>query len=78
MRSLPKRWPADMTQGGDLERIAAALERLAPPPPAPTDWLSAPAYIWGGERASAVPVLDALPLGALHGIDAQSRALRDL
>ena len=78
MRSLPKRWPADMTQGGDLERIAAALERLAPPPPAPTDWLSAPAYIWGGERASAVPVLDALPLGTLHGIDAQSRALLDL
>lgn len=75
MRSLPKRWSADMPQVGELERIAAALERLAPPPPPPTDWLSAPAYIWEGERASAVPVLGALPLGALHGIDAQIVAL---
>lgn len=65
-----------MTQGGELERIAAALERLAPPPPPPTDWLGAPAYVWQGERARAVPVLDALPLAALHGIDAQKAALR--
>jgi predicted AAA+ superfamily ATPase len=59
-----------------LERIAAALERLAPPPPPPTDWRAAPAYVWEGERARAVPVLDALPLAALHGIDAQKQALR--
>ena len=63
--------------GEALERIAAALERLAPPPPPPTDWLAAPAYVWEGERARAVPVLDALPLPALHGIDAQKVALRD-
>jgi predicted AAA+ superfamily ATPase len=62
--------------GEALERIAAALERLAPPPLPPTDWLSAPAYVWRGERAHAVPVLDALPLAALHGIDAQKQALR--
>ena len=60
-----------------LERIAAALERLAPPPPAPTDWLAAPAYVWEGERARPEPVLDALPLEALHGIDSQKVALRD-
>lgn len=60
-----------------LERIAAALERLAPPLAAPTDWLAAPAYVWEGEGARAVPVLDALPLAALHGIDAQRRAVRD-
>lgn len=69
-----------MSQGGEgaaLERIAAALERLAPPPPPPTDWLAAPAYLWEGERARAVPVLDALPIGALHGITAQKHALRD-
>ncbi len=77
MRSLSKRWSADMTQGGDLERIAAALERLAPPPPPPTDWMSVPGYVWEGERAQPVPVLDALPLEALHGIDAQRQALRD-
>jgi hypothetical protein len=58
-----------------LERIAAALERLAPPSPPPVDWLSAPAYVWEGDRARAVPVLDALPLYGLHGIDAQKAAL---
>lgn len=60
-----------------LERIAAALERLAPPPPEPTDWLAHPAYVWDGTRARAVPVLDAMPLAALRGIDAQKVALRD-
>jgi predicted AAA+ superfamily ATPase len=59
-----------------LERIAAALERLAPPLSPPTDWLSAPAFLWEGARAHAVPVLDALPLEALHGIDAQKAAMR--
>ena len=59
-----------------LERIAAALERLAPPSPPPTDWLSAPAYVWEGERARSVPALEALPLSNLHGIDAQKTALR--
>jgi hypothetical protein len=61
-----------------LERIAAALERLAPPLAAPTDWLAAPAYVWEGERARPVTVLDALPLEALHGIDAQKVGLRNL
>lgn len=64
-------------EGAALERIAAALERLAPPPPPRTDWLAAPAYVWEGHRAQAVPVLDALPLEALHGIAAQKQALRD-
>lgn len=64
--------------GPALERIAAALERLAPPPPPPTDWLGAPAYVWEGERARAVPVLDALPLAALRGIEAQKVGLRNL
>lgn len=72
-----------MAEGGDaLDRIAAALERLAPPPPPPTDWLAHPAYVWDGTRAQAVPEpdalpLDALPLDALHGIDAQKVALRN-
>jgi uncharacterized protein len=64
-------------EDGALERIAAALERLAPPAPAPTDWLSAPAYVWEGERARAVAEMDALPLAALHGIEAQKVALRN-
>jgi uncharacterized protein len=68
---------SEAREGDALERIAAALERLAPPPVAPTNWLAAPAYVWEGERARAVPVLDALPLGTLHGIDAQKIALRN-
>jgi predicted AAA+ superfamily ATPase len=66
-----------MERGDALERIAAALERLAPPPPQPTDWRTAPAYVWEGERAVAVPVLDALALHSLHGISAQKVALRN-
>lgn len=61
-----------------LERIAAALERLAPAPAPPTDWLAAPAYVWEGERGRSVPVIDALPLSGLHGIEAQKVALRNL
>ncbi|MBI1403933.1 MAG: DUF815 domain-containing protein [Porphyrobacter sp.] len=67
-----------MDERGELARIAAALERLAPLPPPPTDWHAHPAYLWEGERTRAVPVIDALPLEALHGIDAQKVALRDL
>jgi len=73
----PQRWSADMSEGA-LERIAAALERLAPSPPPPTDWLAHPAYVWEGADARAVPVLDALPLDALHGIEAQKVGLRNL
>jgi hypothetical protein len=65
-----------MEHGDALERIAAALERLAPPPAPPTDWLTAPAYVWDGETARAVAVLDAVPLAQLHGIAAQKAALR--
>jgi uncharacterized protein len=59
-----------------LARIAAALERLAPSPPAPADWLSAPAYWWDGAQVVAVPALDALPLARLIGVDAQKSAVR--
>lgn len=69
---------AEMSSGGEVwERIAAALERLAPAPAPPTDWLSDPAYVWEGANARAVAALDALPLDALHGIDAQKVALRN-
>jgi len=67
-----------MADGGEVwDRIAAALDRLAPPPPPPTDWLAHPAYIWEGEQARGVAVLDALPLAQLRGIDAQKVALRN-
>lgn len=58
-----------------LERIASALERLAPPPPPAADWQAAPAYVWMGDRARLVPVLKAPPLDLLRGIDAQRAAV---
>ncbi|WP_073974509.1 DUF815 domain-containing protein [Erythrobacter donghaensis] len=67
-----------MEDGGALERIAAALERLAPVAAPPTDWLALPDIGGMGERARTVPVLDALPLEALHGIEAQKVGLRNL
>ncbi|WP_347302819.1 ATP-binding protein [Croceibacterium sp. TMG7-5b_MA50] len=57
-----------------LKRIAAALERLAPPPPAAADWLDAPAYVWTGAGARAVPQIVAPPLNLLQGIDKQKAA----
>ena len=64
-----------MTQRRDtLERIAAALDRLAPARLPPHDWISAPAYIWDGAQAQTVTHLNALPLDALRGVDAQKSA----
>ena len=61
-----------MTDAGEaLTRIAEALERLATKPAPRTDWLRAPAYVWDGARARAVPKLEAPALDLLRGIDAQ-------
>ena len=60
-----------------LGRIADALERLAPPPPAPTDWLAHPAYIWHGSGARAVVQLEAPPLALICGVDAQKTAVAE-
>ena len=53
-----------------LDRIAAALERLAPPTPAPADLLAHPAYAWsdGGLRPIAA---GAVALDRLVGLDRQ-------
>lgn len=53
-----------------LERIAAALERLAPASLGHADWLAAPAYVWNG-AARPVATLVAPDLALLRGIDAQ-------
>lgn len=54
-----------------LIRIAAALERLSPPPASAADWSQAPAFVWdrGGVRAVERIVAPALDL--LRGIDPQ-------
>lgn len=58
-----------------LSRIAEALERLAPPPPAPDDWRAAPAYVWGAAGARPVARIEAPPLALLRGIDRQKAAV---
>lgn len=64
-------------QGDPLARLAAALERLAPPPTLETDWLSHPAYLWSGEGARALPRIDAPRLELLRGIDRQKAAVTE-
>jgi predicted AAA+ superfamily ATPase len=54
----------------ELARIAAALERLSPPPAAQADWAAAPAYVWDG-APRAVARIVAPELDLLRGIDAQ-------
>ncbi|MEN9682826.1 MAG: hypothetical protein RLZZ427_577 [Pseudomonadota bacterium] len=53
-----------------LDRIAAALERLAPPAGPAADWMAAPAYVWDGS-ARPVDRIVAPELALLRGIDAQ-------
>ncbi|WP_068070820.1 ATP-binding protein [Novosphingobium lentum] len=64
-------------QGDPLARIAAALERIAPPPVAPVDWLAHPAYVWDGSSARGVARLDAPPLALMQGIAAQKQSVAE-
>ena len=53
-----------------LERIAAALERAAPPARAPVDLAAADAFLWGPERRLIpVPRVNRVEMGLLTGID---------
>ncbi len=54
-----------------LERIANALERLAPPPPRPPDFAAADAYIWhpAGRTLAPVPRVNRVDMSLLKGID---------
>lgn len=57
-----------------IERIAAALERLSPPPPVPADPLAHAAYAW--RDGVLRPIASAaLPLDRLFGVDRQRGAL---
>ena len=60
-----------------LARIADALERLAPAPAAPDDWLAHLAYIWDSDGARAVAEFQAPPLDLLRGIDAQKAVVTE-
>lgn len=58
-------------QGDPLARIADALERLAPPRAAATDWRACPAYVWDTAGPRGVETIFAPSLNLLQGIDAQ-------
>ncbi len=58
-----------------LERIAKALDRLAPSARHSADWLAHPAYLWDGHEARAVPSLIAPRLVLLRGIDQQKEVV---
>ena len=58
-----------------LDRIAAALERLAPPPPEPIDPSAHAALVWRAGALVPVQRFAPLPLDALVGIDRQKQAL---
>jgi predicted AAA+ superfamily ATPase len=54
-----------------LHRIAAALERLAPPAPRPPDLAAADAYVWNpqGPKLDPVPKVNRVEMVLLRGID---------
>lgn len=54
-----------------LERIAGALERMAPPPPSEPDFAAADAYVWrtGPDRLDPVKSVSRVPIGLLVGVD---------
>ncbi len=74
-----------MTHSGDAElmtllsRIAAALERLAPPPRSPSDLNAADAFVWraDGGWLEPVPEVNRVEIGLLRGIDRQIGILLD-
>jgi hypothetical protein len=62
-----------------LERIAAALERLSPPPPAGVRLDAADAFVWHADegRLEAVAKVNRIDLDLLVGVDRQTATLLD-
>lgn len=60
-----------------LLRIAAALERLSPPPPPAADPRGHPAYVWREGTLVAARAFRPLPLDLLTGVERQKAALLD-
>ncbi len=60
-----------------LERLVAALERLAPPAPAPADFTAAEAFVWQASPEAFLPVarVNRQPLALLKGIDSAAEQL---
>src|SRR5262245_57094796 len=62
-----------------LDRLAAALDRLAPPAPAAPDFGRAEAFVWQAEPEAFLPVahVNRQPLALLKGIDRAAEQLLD-
>jgi uncharacterized protein len=62
-----------------LTQIAAALDRIAPRPPAPPDLAVADAFVWqaAGRRLSPVPKVNRVEMSLLRGIDRLRDTLAD-
>jgi predicted AAA+ superfamily ATPase len=68
-KSSPKSTP--QPDADTLARIAAALERLAPPAPAPLDFDASDAFVWQPQRLQLAPVarVNRVDMSLLKGID---------
>ena len=64
-----------MTDPATLTRIAAALERMAPPPPPAADPAAHPAYVWREGVLVATRAFRPLALDLLTGVEAQKAAI---
>jgi uncharacterized protein len=67
----PPSAPPSVVPGDVLERIANALERLAPAPPSAPDFALADAFIWYpiARMLAPVPRVNRVDMSLLHGID---------
>ena len=78
-RSVGRLASGDVAEIRALERIAAALERISPPPPPLPDFSEAEAYLWAVEPDRLIPVekVSRVDLSLLVGIDRARRMLLD-
>lgn len=60
-----------------LDRIADALERLAPPAAKPADMATGAAFLWDGHGVKAIAPFDPVDIDLLTGIDQQKTRLLD-
>ncbi len=68
---------ADEGKKDVLERIADALERLAPPAASPVDLSSGDAFLWDGRTPKRIAPFEPTDIDLLTGIDPQKTRLLD-
>ncbi len=76
-KRVAKRNPGKTSAETVLERIAAALERLAPPATSAASLADGDAFVWQAEAGAlqAVPHVNRMPLALLKGLDRQTELL---